>query len=87
MAISKVTKRARPMLDYENKTIKRLSDILQNYSHTKLKDLYGNKNIGRIYKYFIENCLDKSFNQYPEYKRIIYKKAAMDIAQGFKYNY
>jgi len=34
----------------------------------------------------MDECLQKSLSQYPEYKRIIYKKAAMDIAHRFKFN-
>jgi len=86
MAMSKITKKAKPMFDYRNKTIKTFSNILHHYSHGKLSDLYEDRNIERIYKYFMDECLQKSLSQYPDYKRIIYTKAAMDIAQEFRLN-
>mmetsp|Transcript_9354 Transcript_9354/g.10577 ORF Transcript_9354/g.10577 Transcript_9354/m.10577 type:complete len:108 (+) Transcript_9354:237-560(+) len=87
MAISKMTHRAKPLFNYNNETIRTLSDILSNYSHSKLNALYKCKYAAKIFKYFIKNCLASTLSHFPEHRQIIYTKAAVDILHNFVQSY
>ena len=83
MAISKMTHRSRPLFNLFNQAIELLSDILGNYSHAKLRLVYKNKHIAKVYRYFMKNCLKSSLEKYPKHKQTVYIKAAFDMAQNF----
>lgn len=84
MAISKLTHRTKPFFDYNNEAIKILSDVLGHYSHSKLTSFYKNMSICKLFKYYIENCFQEIIKNFPEFKRNIYTKAAVDMVRMFQ---
>ena len=86
ISIEKMSDKMRRYLNFQNEAIRCLSDILINYSHSKLNSIFRNNHISLLFSYYKQNWFQTMLDTIPDHKKKIYTKAADDLAFNFSQN-
>mmetsp|Transcript_10623 Transcript_10623/g.10462 ORF Transcript_10623/g.10462 Transcript_10623/m.10462 type:complete len:127 (-) Transcript_10623:33-413(-) len=83
MAMNKNTSRAKSLFDQNNESITRLEDLLAKYSIQKLMEVCRDKNIAKVYDFFIKNGIKNFLDKCPKDLKDVYKDYLMGIHHKF----